>query len=60
MVQLENCWMDLDEMGVDLMPLGVHPKIAFFSFLQLVIPIWQVNKLEREIDIRTTCNRTIH
>jgi hypothetical protein len=46
MVQLETCWMDLDEMWCGCYAIGCHSKIAFFGFLQLIIPIWQVKKLE--------------
>jgi hypothetical protein len=27
--------------GVDIMPLGIYPKIELFKFVQLVIPTWR-------------------
>jgi hypothetical protein len=40
MIQIGNCWMDLDEIWYGHYAMGVYPKIVFFNFLQHVIPTW--------------------
>jgi hypothetical protein len=47
MIQLKNCWIDIDEIWYGLYAIGVYPKILLFNFLQLVIPIWWTNELVR-------------
>jgi hypothetical protein len=47
MIQLENCWTDLDEIWYGCYTIGDYPKIVFYNFLQLVILTWQAKKLVR-------------
>jgi hypothetical protein len=47
MIQLENRWMDLDEILSGHYAIGDYRKIVLVNFLQLVIPTWRTNKLVR-------------
>jgi hypothetical protein len=47
MIQLENWWTDLDEIGYGGYAVGDTPKIVLLNFLPSVIPTWQMNKLVR-------------
>jgi hypothetical protein len=47
MIQLDNRWMDLDEIRYGRYAIGDYRKIALFSFLQLVIQTWWTSKLVR-------------
>jgi hypothetical protein len=38
MIQLENRWMDLDEILYGRYAIGYYPTIVLFDFLQSVIP----------------------
>jgi hypothetical protein len=46
-VQLKNCWMDLDEVWHGCYAFAVYPKIVLFNFLQSVILTWQTNEFVR-------------
>jgi hypothetical protein len=40
MIQLKNCWTDLDRIWYGRCAILVYPKIVIFDFLQSVIPRW--------------------
>jgi hypothetical protein len=47
MIQLENHWMDLDEIWYRGCASGDYPKIIHFNFLPSVITKWWMKKLVR-------------
>jgi hypothetical protein len=47
MIQLENCWTDLDQIWYGCYAIGEYPETVLYNFFQLVIPTWQMNKLVR-------------
>jgi hypothetical protein len=47
MIQLENLWMDFDDICHGCYAIGGHPKLVFFNFVQSVIPTWQMHELLR-------------
>jgi hypothetical protein len=56
MIQLENRWMDLEEIWYGHYAIGDYPKIVLYNFLQSVSG--QTN-LRGGTDTSATCNRAI-
>jgi hypothetical protein len=46
-IQLENRWMDVNEIWYGCYATGDYPQIVLYNFLQSVIPTWRTNKLVR-------------
>jgi hypothetical protein len=57
-IQLENHWMDLDEIWYECYDIGDYPKIVLLNF-RSVITTQRTNKVVRWIDTSATCNRAI-
>jgi hypothetical protein len=47
MIQLENCWTNVDEIWYGLYAIGGYPKHMLTDFLHVVIPACQTNELVR-------------
>jgi hypothetical protein len=47
MIQLKNCWTDLDEIWYGFYAIEGYPKRIFFILLQFVIPTWWSNERAR-------------
>jgi hypothetical protein len=45
MIQLKNCWMDLDEIWYGCYAIEGYPIVVVFNFLQSIIPTWQMIEL---------------
>jgi hypothetical protein len=44
MIQIENCWTDLDEIWYGRRAIGDYPEVVLLNFIQSIIPTWQMNK----------------